>query len=73
MVSNDQKGAVINDGYNLKNPYNAYNINQDSGAWVLIFVVSWVLKRGFQWCMIHIKMGFSQYYSLMVFYILVIL
>ena len=41
--------------YILINPCNAYNINQDSGAWVLILEGFWVLKLVFEWCRIHIK------------------
>ena len=52
----------------LINPCNAYNINQDSGAWVLIFEGFWVLKLVFEWCRIHIKTVLAQHYSLVVFY-----
>jgi hypothetical protein len=49
--------------YNCKliNPCNAYNINQDSGAWVLIFEGFWVLTWVFEWCRIHIKTVFAQH------------
>ena len=50
------------------NPCNAYNINQDSGAWVLILEGFWVLKLVFEWCRIHIKTVLAQHYSLVVFY-----
>ena len=50
------------------NDFNAFNIKQDSGAWVLIFEGFWVLKMVFEWCRIHIKMVFAQHYSLVVFY-----
>ena len=53
---------------NLINPCNAYNINQDSGAWVLILEGFWVLKLVFEWCRIHIKTVLAQHYSLVVFY-----
>ena len=36
-------------------------INQDSGAWVLIFEGFWVLKFVFEWCRIHIKTVFAQH------------
>ena len=42
-------------------PCNAYNVNLDSGDWVLILVVFWVLKVAFQWGMMQIKMGFCQF------------
>ena len=51
----------------LINPCNAYNINQDSGAWVLILEGFWVLKLVFEWCRIHIKTVLAQHYSLVVF------
>ena len=54
--------------YTLINPCNAYNINQDSGAWVLILEGFWVLKLVFEWCRIHIKTVLAQHYSLVVFY-----
>ena len=54
--------------YFLINPCNAYNINQDSGAWVLILEGFWVLKLVFEWCRIHIKTVLAQHYSLVVFY-----
>ena len=54
--------------YILINPCNAYNINQDSGAWVLIFEGFWVLKWVFEWCRIDIKTVLAQHYSLVVFY-----
>ena len=54
--------------YILINPCNAYNINQDSGAWVLILEGFWVLKLVFEWCRIHIKTVLAQHYSLVVFY-----
>ena len=50
------------------NPCNAYNINHDSGAWVLIFDGFWVLKLVFEWCRIHIKTVLAQHYSFVVFY-----
>ena len=50
------------------NPCNAYNINQDSGARVLILEGFWVLKLVFEWCRIHIKTVLAQHYSLVVFY-----
>ena len=53
---------------NLINPCNAYNINQDSRAWVLILEGFWVLKLVFEWCRIHIKTVLAQHYSLVVFY-----
>ena len=43
-------------------------MNQDSGAWVLIFDGFWVLKLVFEWCRIRIKTVFAQHYSLAVFY-----
>ena len=52
----------------LINPCNAYNINQDSGAWVLILEGFWVLKLVFEWCRVHIKTVLAQHYSLVVFY-----
>ena len=45
-----------------------YNVNQDSGAWVLIFEGFWVLKLVSEWCRIHIKTVLAQHYSLVVFY-----
>ena len=52
----------------LINPCNAYNINQDSGAWVLIFEGFRVLELVFEWCRIDIKTVLAQHYSLVVFY-----
>ena len=62
------KPFSFNKSYILINPFNAYNINQDSGAWVLILVGFWVLKLVFEWCRIHIKTVLAQHYSLVVFY-----
>ena len=62
------KGVVALLTSSLINPCNAYNINQDSGAWVLIFEGFWVLKLVFEWCRIHIKTVLAQHYSLDVFY-----
>ena len=36
-------------------------INQDSGAWVLIFEGFWLLKLVFEWCRIHTKTVFAQH------------
>jgi hypothetical protein len=54
--------------YILINPCNAYNINQDSGARVLILEGFWVLKLVFEWCRIHIKTVLAQHYSIVVYY-----
>jgi hypothetical protein len=54
--------------YVLINPFNAYNTNWDSGAWVLIFEGFWVLKIAFLLWRMHIKTVFAQHYSLVVFY-----
>ena len=54
--------------YVLINPFNAYNTNRDSGAWVLIFEGFWVLKFNFLMGGMHIKTVFAQHYSLVVFY-----